>query len=1077
MTPSTIPQYLDHWVRLQPDKHFASFLDIRGNALSHYTYRTFDARSRSLAASLSRSVGVARGDRVILAYAPGLELFAAFVACTRIGAIPVVTAPPRSAETRARLQRILKDCGAAIVLTDDANSDVLATSETAGPADQHGPRVISTEGFDGSDQDNIREETSKVLFLQYSSGSTGEPKGVAVSHENVIHNCRVASHDEPVGVSWLPQFHDMGMIGYYLFLIVKGGTTIGFSPSDFLRRPVLWFETLSKYAGTITSAPNFGFQYCLSEKRVPDAALEGLDLSSVRSFMNGSEPVDPQTFRRFQERFARFGLDPQALAVGYGLAENTLAVSVANGGASIHVDKRALERGDVVPVAGKGGDVASELMSCGRPLDGIKVRIVNPDKRARVPEGKVGEIWVAGKSTCLGYWGQADASQGAFGNTLHGEPGDKDAYLATGDLGFLKNGEVFVCGRLKDVIILRGRNYFAVDLENAIEAAVNVPRPGDVAAFQDPGDDGSLVVAVGGSGPDDGIDLAHMVPPLRAIGFDGPVRVILVHRRQIIRTSSGKLARSRIRDEWAAGRFAELASHTDHPVSAEPDAAPPSARYASVLRSFALTGNEPKTLAELGLDSLALVNIHLALEHAACAAGAPDLKPTLSGPLLQVMRLNDLTEIVKQLDANDGASVAAVRHSIRDLEEARLSDDRTAMRADALLAHASPLPAPAAARFDDVLLTGGTGFLGPFLLSNLLGFSKARLRVLVRAPDPAAGRTRLLEGLWNARLLTHQCRHWIDQRVEVICGDVARPRLGLPDAQWMSLAAQVDTIVHNAAIVDYSLNYNEMRRANVAGTRELLNLALTTNRKRFHHMSSTIIFGWSVKERLLETDANGTMTGLDFGYAQTKWAAEQLVLSARELGLDAKIYRPSFVTASTRGVGNQSDIVIRILAFMINNLVAPKTINQISFLPVDIAANNMAALITDPDLDQSTFHVTVNDYYNLVDITSTITHEYGIPFRYVEIEDFVQEMRRLCTEDDPVFPLLDFVIRARQNFAAMQHKRYSNDHYRAALAKTGRGMRDATLSETVAGLMLYMSGEGLITSDCMAETKAARTLG
>jgi thioester reductase-like protein len=295
---------------------------------------------------------------------------------------------------------------------------------------------------------------------------------------------------------------------------------------------------------------------------------------------------------------------------------------------------------------------------------------------------------------------------------------------------------------------------------------------------------------------------------------------------------------------------------------------------------------------------------------------------------------------------------------------------------------------------------------------------------------------------------------------------LASPRLGLSDHVWLQLAETIDTIVHNGAWVDYILDYEKLRPSNVEGTRELLKLACASSRKQFHFVSSTTIFGWTGKRELLELDSNPEMAGLDFGYAQTKWVSEQLLLQAREQGIDARIYRPAFLTASTAGLGHSTDIVVRLLAFMIKYGVAPNADIQLSFMPVDIAAHNIAAVMTSPaEPAGPVLHVTIDDYFNMVDLTTQISQDYGISFRYVNLEQFSHEMKKLCTAEDSVFPLVDFVARAHSKVVIMEGKRYRNTAFRLALERSGAGVPNASLRETVSFLMAHLRAEGMLPPD------------
>jgi len=302
-----------------------------------------------------------------------------------------------------------------------------------------------------------------------------------------------------------------------------------------------------------------------------------------------------------------------------------------------------------------------------------------------------------------------------------------------------------------------------------------------------------------------------------------------------------------------------------------------------------------------------------------------------------------------------------------------------------------------------------------------------------------------------------------DARVIAICGDLASPRLGLSDRVWLQLTETIDTIVHNGAWVDYILDYETLRPSNVEGTRELLKLAWASSRKKLHFVSSTTIFGWTGKRELFEQDSNPEMAGLDFGYAQTKWVSEQLVLQAREQDVDARIYRPAFLTASTAGLGHSTDIVVRLFSFMIKYGVAPNADIQLSFMPVDIAAHNIVAVMTaSAEPTGPVLNATIDEYFNMVDLTTQISKDYGIPFRYVNLEQFSREMKKLCTPEDPIFPLVDFVARAHSKIIVMEGKRYRNTGFRQALKNSGAGVPDASLQETVSFLMAHLKAEGML---------------
>src|SRR5215469_5509952 len=1070
----TILDYLGHWAAVNPDKCFSVFLDRNGTPRETYTYQSFEARTRFLAEYLHDETALQHGDRAALVYPPGLEMIAAFVACARIGVIPVPVPPVTSVTNggASRLRSVMLDSGAALALTDSSfrsglsgSGEAGADADTEDPFARLGVPMLATDRLHGTARGGITDDPIQTLFLQYTSGSTGTPKGVVVSHQNVIHNCRSMIDHQAIGVSWLPQFHDLGLIGYYLFQVVTGGTTYGFSPLDFLRRPALWLETLSRYKAKYTSSPNFGFEYCLSPKRVPDEQLEGLDLSSVQVFMNAAEPVRPSTYRSFLERFEKYGLSPAAHVAAYGLAENTLAVA-SSGRRSVKLDRRSLHARTVVMAAEDTPlDQRLELVSCGKPLDGIHVRIVDPDTGAAVGGGGIGEIWIAGQSKCKAYWNKPELSEQVFDNAITNDCNDEGTYLRTGDLGFLREGELFVCGRLKDIIILRGQNYYPEDLEAAVERASDKIQIGSVAAFRGQDGEEQLIVVIGLRNQGDGPHPDEVTGSLRAYGYVGPHTIVFVRRQAIKRTTSGKVARSLTRDKWLEGGLRTIETHVrDGDVTGlyAAHALDVQSHYERFLEAYGLSGDENSRPGEIGLDSLATAELLVILERAVAQADAHELQETLHMPLLQRFTISQISALVRGFQ---GASAAInLRANLDEMKRERDESEATAMRKDALLAPLKAGAVPRADRtFNHVFLTGATGFLGPFLLRTLLDQTCATYTVLMRATDPSAARERLICSLKAAGLYDPCTAGVFDARVRVICGDLASPRLGLSDRAWSQLTETVDTIIHNAAWVDYILDYHTLRASNVEATRELIALASISRRKQLHFVSSTTIFGWTGKRNLLERDSNPEMFGLDFGYAQTKWVSEQLLLQARDQGIDARIYRSAFLTASTTGFGHSTDIVVRLLSFMVKYGVAPNADIQLSFMPVDIAAHNIAAVMTcSAQPPEAVLHVTIDEYFNMVDLTTQINRDYGIQFRFVDLEEFSREMKRLCTAADPVFPLVDFVARAHSKVLVMEGKRYRNAAFRLALKDSGAGVPDAPLPEVVSFLMAHMEAAGML---------------
>jgi thioester reductase-like protein len=1051
---NSIVDYLEWWSEAEPDKRLFTFLDIHGRASQAYSYREFNRATRALASFLSRRVGLKHGERVLLVYPPGLDIPVAFLACARAGVIPVPACPPTStggAAAVAKLRSMASDCGPVAVLTTRQVIDAINPSDSRALRDLRIP-WIPTDAIDANGP-AVPDDSHSILLLQYTSGSTEEPKGVMVSHDNVIRNARSLLDHVPIGVSWLPQYHDMGLIGYYLFPIVTGGSTYGFSPADFLKRPALWLQTIARTRATYSSAPNFAFEYVLRPGKVAPAALDDVDLGSLRVLMNASEPVRADTYAAFLQRFAAYGLRADASVVAYGLAENTLAATHL-GRRTISIDKAALARNwaDYRADRNEGPDVV-HLVSCGAPIDGVAVRIVDPATGFLLLDRQVGEIWIAGPSVALGYWNRAELTGEQFQNRISDDASGA-LYLRTGDLGFVDAGELFVCGRIKDLIKVRGTNHYPQDIEAAAQSAD--PMLKGAIALNGSDDDGPIVIVEGRSTPP--------VPDLPAIASNirvrcgiEPAAVVLVHPHTIVRTTSGKLARQVTRQRFLNGTLPVISTFSRSRTLAVTADATLRLRFSYV---YALGGSERETdtLADLGIDSLTLVQLVMDLEQLLRDSRVPEsLLDILDATFVQRLTLRDFSRLLDGLESCAAEEMAAHLTSIRRLRSdgEREVQDRMAREAvltDADTGRSNGVTEPVS----NVFMSGATGFFGPFLLASLLEQTPFSYYVLTRARNQDEAMQRIRAGLQRSRLWTHTLAREVDTRVHAVCGDLALDNLGLPPDQWDWLTGNVQAVCHSAAMVNYVLNYDILSPHNVKGTRTLVRFATTSGPKEFHFISTTFIFGWTRKGLLQESDHNAEMAGLDFGYSQTKWVAEQLVRQAGQRGLDVFIYRPSLISASTNGVCDAGDIAVRLLAFMINNGVAIDSRNQISMLPADVAAHNIAAIVARHEGPERTFHVTAEEYYNMADLTRLITRDYGHQFAYFDIPDFVEKMNQRCRRKDPLYSLLDFFNRSSSKLAAMQLKRYDNVAYVDARRRSGAGRAHPSMAETVEYLMRFL---------------------
>ena len=1078
MITLSVLDHLEQLVAEHPDKLLYSFLDVDGDSLESYTYASFLARAEAIAAHLMHDGRFSAGDRVLLAYPPGLEVICAFFGCVRAGLIPVPVYPPGTRGFQSAMYKmvhIAKDCQAAGVLTGREYQSSLKTNLARNGVSTSGVDVeyisslpwIVTEDVTDRPAHVPVAERSEILFLQYTSGSTMEPKGVIVSHENILATAPlVIENDKPVVVSWLPQYHDMGLIGCYLYPALRGGTTYGFSPMDFIQRPVLWFETMSKYRATSTAAPNFAYDYCLRTGRLPKETLEACDLSSLLVLMCAAEPVKPDTYIHFLEAFQPYGLKAESFYVAYGLAENTLAVTT-HGRNIVSVNKRALAQGKArMTTEVSEIDSAKQVVSCGAPIPGVDLKIVNPESHLSVPEGSIGEIWLAGAGKCQGYWNNAELTLKQFRARIVDDTPYDDGYLRTGDLGFMHEGELYVCGRIKDMIILRGQNYYPHDVENVVEKSSSLIRHNCVAAFQIHEDsEPALAVVAEVKNPKVLPDARKIAAAVRNFLNVEVAMVALIAPRVVPRTSSGKIMRHKTKQMWLAGEFTVLSNFSrekdEDSADAEVDMNSP---FAELKNHYNLTGQEPYNLIEAGLDSLDLVTFMHELKELLKDKGAELLARQVDIGLVQRVSVAQLFSLAAQLDSAPEEALEELRHFLAEFRKEQNAAEMEMMREDTKLLFDPPAPLPpSTAAPRQILLTGGTGFIGPFLIKSLLEQTDAIVHVLVRASDDALGKQRLKSAMASMGPCSSELMQMFEDRVVPVCGDLGRPALGLMQDAWDFLAREIDTIFHNGATVNYLFNYDLMRDANVLGTNEILRLAFEGRPKEFNYVSTTFIHGWAHKASLFETDCNAEMELLDFGYSQTKWVAEQVVFNAQRRGLTVRVFRPALVSPSVDGGGNNFDIAIRLVAFMVNHGIGVDTLNQVSFVPADIVANNIVAISFTPDTANKTYHVVRDDYSNMTDITRLITESTGRQFEPFLLPDFVPELIRRCRKEDLLFPLLDFLVGSVDNISAMEFKRYESSLYQQARDASVWGKPDPSLEDTVNGILKFMNRKGIIS--------------
>jgi acyl-CoA synthetase (AMP-forming)/AMP-acid ligase II len=570
-TFSSLVALLARRAELQSNERAYLFVSDRGNEEAELTFCRLHAAAQALAARLAAIAG--RGDRAILVFPPGLEFIVAFFGCLIAGVVAVPMMVPRRLSARDSSAGIIADCDPTVVLTspafalrDDlharfANDRMawLAVDLAQGPS---GAAKLPEPG---------REDTA---FLQYTSGSTSEPKGVAVSHANLLANLEMirmslGNTKQSTYVNWVPLYHDMGLILNALQSLYVGALCVLMAPNAFMQRPLNWLRAISHYRAEVGCSPNFGFDLCVNRYRSDQ--MQGVDLSSWKVALNGAEPVRAETIRRFSETFADHGFDPAAAFPAYGMAEATLLIAGGRRGDG-HVTRLVSRSGLQAHAVGPPSDAADAqtLVGCGRALVNERIAIVDADCGRRLSSDQVGEIWVNGPNVARAYWRSAEASRNSLNAHITDEA-DGANWLRTGDLGFLDQaGELFITGRIKDLIIIRGINHYPQDIEREVQTLHPALRQNCGAAFSaidDQGEETLIIVQEIERTDRNRIDVTEMTNIIREAvtnQFELFARhIVLIQPGPLPKTTSGKIQRSRTRKLWFERRLDQLKTSAD----------------------------------------------------------------------------------------------------------------------------------------------------------------------------------------------------------------------------------------------------------------------------------------------------------------------------------------------------------------------------------------------------------------------------------------------------------------------------------------------------------------------------------
>lgn len=579
----TIGDILERWSQLKPDETAYIFLEDGEQVETRVTYSELYIQSTSLAAEICSYSD--KDAKALLVYPAGLEFIKGFFACIYAGipAIPVSVAP--RLKDLDLIRNILEDSGANLILTCSRLFEDLQKLDREYRLQARLGRQIKLidtplEYRERPAQRNFllpRRSGQDIAFIQYTSGSTNIPKGVVLTHSNIIRNERLIAKafghdDQTIGMGWLPHYHDMGLIGNILQTMYIGRPCILMSPLHFVQRPVRWLQAISRYGATSSGGPNFAYELC-AQKCKPEQ-LRDLDLSSWALAFVGAEMISTRTLRSFSEKFALCGFRGEHFYPCYGLAESTLFVTGRHERGhfrALRIKKDSIRKGHI-KISQETNEQSIEVVGCGKTWEDHEVIIVDPETQRRCAPSVIGEIWVRGGSVAKGYWGKPELSEEVFSAVVMGES-SRRTYLRTGDLGFLANSDLFITGRIKDIIVIRGHNYYPYDIEQtAGKADSHLIMMGAAAFSMEVNDSTELVIVQEVSRT--GIrlmDYEMVAKSIRSLIVKNhgitPSMICLVKPHTIPRTSSGKIQRMKCRDMLLGKELTEVYRWTAHLIS------------------------------------------------------------------------------------------------------------------------------------------------------------------------------------------------------------------------------------------------------------------------------------------------------------------------------------------------------------------------------------------------------------------------------------------------------------------------------------------------------------------------------
>ncbi len=967
-----------------PDRVIYNFLDYSTEQPTGHEITTkmlFD-NAKALAGELLAK-GAKKGDRVVILSLQDPGTLYAVYGAMMAGTLFTIIPPPIDEGKVQRFISVVKSCKPKFLISNfalehaqHAKIDVKKRLAREALLPALGLKRIYTDRLPVRTDDFAMHAAApgEVIYLQYTSGSTSDPKGVMVTMKNLMTNIAQVMdvYDFSTGNNlgmWIPFFHNLGLlIGIYLPVMALEGTAYFLQTLQFLQKPTLWLSMLAQYKINITAGPNSAyavFQHILNSRSAAE-----FDLSHVNLFINGSEFVDPLTIKNFAELFA---VRPDAFAPGYGLAENVCLATVAHRDyrtVRIHAD--ALRKNRFVPCEQGEG---KEIVSLGKPVKGLTMVAVDPESGKPCEDGRIGEIYIQGDSVCQGYWGNVKDNEN-FRARVEGLGGE---FYKTGDLGIIYRGNFYMTGRIKELIVVNGHNVYPGDIRSVLQK--NIPAvPMGSAVFFPVEANKQEAVAICLEADNVNLEFASIASRINHVmagHFEFSFYdVVFVKKDSLPRTDNRKIRTHKVREHYLQGRLEMLFSSRNNasarPKTTVPETSPDGihAKVREVFDTLLETQNYDLNTGfmELGGDSLKLVecvfhleeafNIGLDITEMGTNASVNGIAAYIQNKMQQgstnrkKINLQEECYLDSPVVPAAGPVATGAHAGNRASGESAPVTGRaaTAGNAHAVMytgAHKDAGYTHSVSECRRLFLTGSTGFLGAFLIRSLLeqlaGLAGQDITIYchVRAKDEATGLKRIVDNMKRYRC-------WNDkyaQRIQAVTGSLDKPLMGMKEDVYERLSQEVDAVYHNGALLNFLYPYSYLKGTNVDGTRECLRFAFHGKAKYFHYISSYSVYDnpSHFGKKVYESDPLTSWEGYFLGYSETKWVSEKLVQIARERGLRACIYRPGEIAGDTvHGIWETKDLLSRLITGCIYMQKAPAINTRFHMVPVDYVADTIA---------------------------------------------------------------------------------------------------------------------------------------